>query len=113
MTSTIPPRAASSIVALALLAGCSSIAGRGSVEPSAYAAMNCNELNDTLAEVAGQISQTAINRGKVTQTNIPGWVPGGTRVAAAVTDRQTAKIERLQEQQRAIVPARDSACGRR
>src|SRR5688572_23156198 len=113
MTSTIPPRAASSIVVLLLLAGCSSIAGRSSVEPSAYAAMSCNELNDTLAEVAGQISQTAINRGKVTQTNIPGWVPGGTRVASAVTDRQTAKIERLQEQQRAIAPARDGACGRR
>jgi hypothetical protein len=40
-------------------------------------------------------------------------VPGGTRVATAVTDRQTAKIERLQEQERAIFSVRDSACARR
>jgi hypothetical protein len=113
MASTISSRPASRVVLLFLLAGCSSIAGRGAIEPSAYAAMSCNELNDTLAKVAGQISQTAINRGKVTQTNVPSWVPGGTRVASAVTDRQTARIERLQEQERAIVPARDSACARR
>src|SRR5690606_14538747 len=96
-----------------LLAGCSSTAGRGSVDPSAYAAMNCNELNNTLAGVAGNISQTAINRGKVTQTNIPNWIPGGTRVAAAVVDRQTARIGKLQEQGDAIALARDRACGRR
>ena len=113
MASTIPSRRTSWIIVLFLLAGCSSTVGRGSADPSAYAAMNCNELNDTLASVASQISQTAINRGKVTQTNIPGWVPGGTRVASAVIDRQTAKIERLQDQGDAIAPARDRACARR
>ncbi len=98
------------IVFLALLAGC---AGRGSVDPSAYAAMDCNELNETLSGVSGSISQTAITRGKVAQTNIPSWVPGGARVATAVTERQTTRIEGLQERERAIVSARDRVCARR
>src|SRR5690606_38975457 len=109
----IPSRRTSWIVVLFLLAGCSSTGGHGSMESSAYAAMNCNELNDTLAGVAGQISQTAINRGKVTQTNVPGWVPGGKRVASVVIDRQTARIERLQEKGDAVASARDRACARR
>jgi hypothetical protein len=75
--------------------------------------MDCNELNQTLAKTATSISQTAITRGKVAQTNIPRWIPGGTRVATAVTDRQTTRIERLQGEERAIVSARDSACARR
>jgi hypothetical protein len=106
-------RPAGWIAVLFLLAGCSSLGGRGPADPSAYASMNCNELNETLAAVATQISQTGINRGKVARTNVPSWVPGGTRVATAVTDRQTAKIERLQEQERAIFSVRDSACARR
>ena len=106
-------RPAEWLVVVLLLAGCSSTVGRGPVDPSAYAAMDCNELNDQVARTAGQISQTAINRGKVTQTNIPGWVPGGRRVASAVTDRQTAKIERLQGQQNAVTSARDRSCAGR
>lgn len=113
MASTTSSRPAGWIVALFLLAGCSSLTGRGPVDPTAYAAMNCNELNETLAKLATSISQTAITRGKVAQTDIPSWVPGGRRVATAVTDRQTTKIEGLQEQERAIVSARDRACGRR
>ena len=113
MASTSSSRPAGWIVVLFLLAGCSSFSGRGSVDPSAYASMDCNELNDTVATTATRISQTAITRGKVAETNIPRWVPGGARVATKVTDRQTARIETLQEQQRAIVPARDRACARR
>ena len=113
MTHPVLSRPAEWLVVLFLLAGCSSTVGRGSVDPSAYAAMKCNELNHQVARTAGQISQTAINRGKVTQTNIPGWVPGGRRVASAVTDRQTAKIERLQEQQNAVASARDRSCAGR
>ena len=113
MTHPVLCRPAEWLVVLFLLAGCSSTVGRGSVGPSAYAAMNCNELNDQVARTAGQISQTAINRGKVTQTNIPGWVPGGRRVASAVTDRQTAKIVRLQEQQNVVASARDRSCAGR
>jgi hypothetical protein len=110
---SVSPRPPRWIVVLFLLTGCSSIGGRGSVDPSAYASMDCNELNQAIAKTATGISQTAITRGKVARTNIPGWVPGGTRVATAVTDRQTARIERLQEQERAIASARNSACVRR
>jgi hypothetical protein len=113
MASTISFRPGCWIVILFMLSGCSSLAGRGPVDASAYAAMNCNELNETLAKTATSISQTAITRGKVAQTNIPTWLPGGARVASAVTNRQTAKIERLQQQEGAIVSARDSACARR
>ena len=113
MTHPVLFRPAEWLVVLFLVAGCSSTVGRGSVDPSAYAAMDCNELNDQVARTAGQISQNAINRGKVTQTSIPGWVPGGTRVASAVTDRQTAKIERLQGQQNAVTSARDRSCAGR
>lgn len=105
---SIPPTGL--VVLLLLLAGCAS---RGSLDPSAYAAMNCNELNRTLSGVAGSISQTAITRGKVARTDIPDWVPGGKRVASAVTDRQTARIERLQQQERTISAARDEVCARR
>ena len=101
------------IVALSLLAGCSSLSGRGSVDPSAYASMDCNELNHTVAGVSNRISQTAITRGKVAETNVPTWVPGGARVATRITDRQTARIEGLQEEERAAVMARDRACARR
>ena len=113
MTHPVLSRPAKWLVVLFLLAGCSSTVGRGPVDPLAYAAMDCNELNDQVARTAGQISQTAINRGKVTQTSIPGWVPGGRRVASAVTDRQTAKIERLQGQQNAVTSARDRSCAGR
>jgi hypothetical protein len=113
MVSIASSRPAGWIVVLFLLSGCSSLAGRGPVDASAYASMNCNELNETLAKTATSISQTAITRGNVARTNIPSWVPGGARVATAVTDRQTVRIERLQKQERAIVPARDRACARR
>lgn len=113
MASNAPSRLAGSIVALVLLAGCSSLSVRGPLDASAYAAMDCNELNGTVASVSTRISQTAITRGKVAETHIPRWVLGGTRVATAVTERQTARIERLREEERAAVAARDRACARR
>ncbi len=79
---------------------------------SAYASMTCNELNAMVGRVSRELSQTAITRGKVAQTDIPSWVPGGTRVASKVIDRQTAKIENLQQQERAIASARDRNCAR-
>lgn len=102
-----------SIAGLVLLAGCSSLSGRVPVDPSAYASMDCNQLNQAVAKIATNISQTAITRGNVAETNIPRWVPGGTRVATAVVDRQTARIDRLQEAERGAVAARDRACARR
>ena len=113
MASTSSSRPAGWIVVFVLLAGCSSLSGRGPVDPSAYASMDCNELNHTVAGVSASISQTAITRGKVAETNVPTWVPGGARVATRITNRQTARIERLQEEERAAVSARDRACARR
>lgn len=75
--------------------------------------MTCNELNERLGNVAARISQTAITRGNVARTNIPAWVPGGRSVASKVIDRQTARIENLQQQERAIASARDRNCARR
>lgn len=113
MASNASSRPAGWITALLLLAGCSSLSGRGPVDASAYASMDCNELNHTVARVSTSISQTAITRGKVADTHVPTWVPGGARVATKITDRQTARIERLQEEERAAVSARDRACARR
>ena len=104
-------RPAGQIALLILLAGCSSTFQRA--DPAGYATMGCNELNQTLSKVAGEISRTAISRGKVAQTNIPRWVPGGARVRDRVTDRQTAKIDELQQRERIIASARDRNCARR
>lgn len=83
-----------------------------SVDTAGYAAMNCNELNERLGNVATEISQTAITRGNVARTNIPTWVPGGRSVASKVIDRQTTRIESLQEKERAIAAARNRNCAR-
>ena len=66
-----------------------------------------------MRNVSVELSQTAITRGNVAQTDIPTWVPGGRRVASNVIDRQTAKIGNLQQQERSIAVARDRNCGRR
>lgn len=104
------------LFALCLLAGClggcASTSG-GASDASAYASMTCNELNERVGNVSRELSQIAIARGKVAQTKIPTWVPGGQRVASTVIDRQTAKIEGLQQQERALVAARDRNCARR
>ena len=100
------------IFALCLLAGCGSTSRGGPVDAAAYAEKSCNELNDMVGSVSMELSQTAITRGKVARTDIPSWVPGGKSVATKVIDRQTAKIENLQERESAIVSARDRNCGR-
>jgi len=93
------------------MAGCSSIVSTP-VDTSGYAAMNCNELNERLGTVATEISRTAITRGNVARTNIPKWVPGGRSVATKVIDRQTTRIESLQQQEQAIASARNRNCAR-
>ena len=105
-------RLGSWFIILCLLAGCST-SGNARVDASGYAAMGCNELNDLLGNVSRELSQLAITRGKVVQTNVPSWVPGGRRVAATVIERQTAKIEGLQQRERSIAAARDRNCSRR
>lgn len=108
--STMPFRNVGLVLFGLLATGCS--LSTPSADPSAYAAMNCNELNASVATVSNNISRTAITRGSVIQTDVPNWVPGGKRVATAVVERQTARIEGMQEQERAMVSARSGACSR-
>jgi hypothetical protein len=75
------------VIALFLVTGCSSI-GRP----------------------AGEISQTAITRGKVANTSVPRWLLGGSRVKTAVANRETARIDRLKQQQDAIAAVRARKC---
>lgn len=100
------------LILLLAAGGCSSVLGTGSVDPSRYASLGCVDLNEEMAAASKDISRTAITRGRIEQTNIPTWVPGGSRVASAVVDRQSARIARLQEQERAIASARRINCPR-
>ena len=72
--------------------------------------MSCVDLENAIGENAKSISATAINRGKVSQWNLPLWAPGGARAVAKVQERQTAKIERLQSEQVAMVAVRNRRC---
>ncbi|RUX91340.1 hypothetical protein EOA25_32390, partial [Mesorhizobium sp. M2A.F.Ca.ET.040.01.1.1] len=57
-------------------------------------------------------SQTAITRGRVANTNVQRWPLGGSRVKTAVANRETARIDRLKQQQDVIVAARARKCPR-
>ena len=106
-TTALPPVL---MIALFLVAGCSSISR--TVDPAKYDSMTCTELNSALGNVARDISQTAITRGKVVNTSVPRWLLGGSRVKTAVAGRETARIDRLKQQQEAIVAARANKCPR-
>ncbi|MEW6634152.1 MAG: hypothetical protein AB1440_25030 [Pseudomonadota bacterium] len=102
------PKAVLPIIAtLFVAAGCSSTA---SIDPAKYDKMSCAELNSALGETATDISRNAISRGKVANTSVPTWLLGGERVKTAVANRETARIERLQQRQQAIVAARKRNC---
>ncbi|TGQ34646.1 hypothetical protein EN859_024695 [Mesorhizobium sp. M00.F.Ca.ET.216.01.1.1] len=96
-------------VSVVFAGGCASPLS-ASVDTAKYSRMSCSELNVAMGDAAADISRTAVNRGKVAQTNIPTWLWGGQRVAAAVTARQSARIEQLQQQEAAIAAARRSRC---
>ncbi|ARP66610.1 hypothetical protein A9K65_027120 [Mesorhizobium sp. WSM1497] len=98
------------VMTLVLVAGCSSL-GR-TVDPAKYDSMTCTDLNSAMGDVARDISQTAITRGKVTNTNVPRWLLGGSRVKTAVANRETARIDRLKQQQDAIAAVRARKCQR-
>ena len=98
------------VIAVLLVTGCSSIGG--AVNPATYDKMSCTELNSALGEKAREISQTAITRGKVANTSVPRWLLGGSRVKTAVANRETARIDRLKQQQEAIAAARARKCPR-
>jgi hypothetical protein len=97
-----------SIATLLLAAGCSSTTG--SISPAKYEKMNCPELNNAVGDTATDISRTAIARGKVANTSVPSWLLGGERVKTAVANRETARIDRLQQQQQVIVATRRQKC---
>lgn len=96
------------IAALLFAAGCASTAA--SLDPAKYDKMNCAELNNAVGDTATDISRTAIARGKVASTSVPSWLLGGERVKTVVANRESARIERLQQQQQAIVTARKQRC---
>jgi hypothetical protein len=97
-------------IVLILIAGCSSIGG--SADPATYQRLSCADLNSELGDTARSISQTAVTRGKVANTKVPSWLPGGSRVKSAVADRETARIERLKQRQELIIAARARKCPR-
>jgi hypothetical protein len=101
-------RTAISIATLLLTAGCSSTTA--SISPAKYDKMNCPELNNAVGDTATDISRTAIARGKVANTSVPNWLLGGERVKTAVANRETARIDRLQQQQQVIIAMRDQRC---
>jgi len=72
--------------------------------------MSCAELNSALGDTATDISRTAISRGKVANTSVPSWLLGGERVKTVVANRDTARIEKLQQQQQAIIAVRKQRC---
>ncbi|MDX8512354.1 hypothetical protein [Mesorhizobium captivum] len=103
------PTAILPVIAILLFAaGCSSTVA--SISPANYDEMSCAELNSALGDTATDISRTAISRGKVANTSVPSWLLGGERVKSVVANRDTARIERLQQQQQAIVAARKRRC---
>ncbi|MBZ9795723.1 hypothetical protein [Mesorhizobium sp. ES1-4] len=98
------------LLSMFFVAGCSSIGG--TVDPAKYESMSCIELNSAVASSANDISQTAITRGKVANTSVPRWLLGGSRVKMAVANRETARIDRLKQQQDAAVAVRARKCAR-
>ena len=96
------------IAALLFAAGCSSTAA--SLDPAKDDKMNCAELNNAVGDTATDISRTAISRGKVANTSVPSWLLGGERVKSVVANRDTARIEKLQQQQQTITAARNKRC---
>jgi hypothetical protein len=96
------------ITALLFIAGCSSMGT--SINPAKYDGMTCAELNSAVGDNARAISQTAVTRGKVANTSVPRWVPGVSRVKGAVAARETTRIERLKQQQDAIIATRSRKC---
>ena len=98
----------SALLALSLATGCSSLGS--TVNPANYDSMTCAELNNAVGDIAREISQTAITRGKVANTSVPNWLLGGARVKTAVANRETARIEKLKQREDVIVTTRAGRC---
>ena len=87
------------------LAGCST--GGASAD---IANATCTDLNTDIGETSKDLSAAAINRGKISQFNVPFWLPGGQRAISALEDRQTRKIERLETDLETARSARRARC---
>ncbi len=94
-------------VVLSFIGGCSA-----TVRPTetAYLQLSCAELNEIVARTSSDISRTAVTRGQIANADIPNWVPGGRSVGTKLVDRQTGKLDKLQEHQTAVVAARNRNC---
>lgn len=93
------------------LAGCASQSSwSGKSNPSKFSSLSCTELNAAMGAISRDISATAISRGKVSSWNVPFWAAGGTKAKTVIQDRQTAKIERMQQEQRNLEAIRKNTC---
>ncbi len=72
--------------------------------------MSCIELNQAVRETSSELSQIAITRGKAEDVAVPSWLLGGARLQASYADRQTARIERLRQEQDAALAVRRGKC---
>jgi hypothetical protein len=70
----------------------------------------CAAINREIGDNSQAISGVAINRGKTDTLNVPFWVPGGTKAVSVITNRQTAKIEKLQAEQSTMLADRQQTC---
>lgn len=89
------------VLAAVALSGCAS---KGGPETA------CAKLNREVGDNAKAISDVAISRGKTDALNVPFWVPGGAKAVSVITNRQTAKIEKLKVEQAATITERDQVC---
>jgi hypothetical protein len=95
---------ASTAVAV-LLTGCASRIDTKNVDT-----LSCQQLDEAIGQLALQISDTAVARGKADPASVPFWIPGGAKAVSAIRDRQTRKLERLQDQQKRLTQARGTRC---
>jgi hypothetical protein len=70
----------------------------------------CAKLNREVGDNSQAITGVAISRGKTDALDVPFWVPGGTKAVSVITNRQTAKIEKLQTEQTTTIAERDQTC---
>ena len=99
-----PPAAATAMLAV-LLTGCASGSTGGANTP-------CADINVSIGETSKDLSAAAISRGKISNFDVPFWVPGGTKARSALEDRQNRKIEGLETELAAKRQERASRCQR-
>ncbi len=105
-----PARGVATALLAIALAGCGALGRMAPVSPSAYAALDCNGLNQEVAGVSKRLSRAAIDRGRVERIEPPKWAPAGETLKTAVVERMSAKVDRLREEERAVAAARNRGC---